>query len=74
MIEIKRELIEAAARLLGPGDAYDGLKLAGSEESAKKFHDDVQMVAQFVGEIIMRRQAYEDAWRPWLMMGRGWKK
>jgi hypothetical protein len=50
-IEIKREVIEAAARLLGPGDAYDGLKLAGSEESAKKFHDDVQVVAEFVGEM-----------------------
>jgi hypothetical protein len=52
MIEIKREVIEAAYRLLGPGDAYEGLKLTGNEESAQKFHDDVVLVAEFVGEII----------------------
>jgi hypothetical protein len=46
------EVIEAALRLLDPKiNAYPGLVLAGSEESAKKFHADVTKVAEFVGEV-----------------------
>jgi hypothetical protein len=45
-------VIEAAYRLLGPGDAYEGLKLSGNEESAQRFHDDVVLVAEFVGKIV----------------------
>jgi hypothetical protein len=52
VIAIKREVIEAAYRLLSTGEDYEGLKLAGNEASAKKFHDDVQLVAEFVGEIV----------------------
>jgi hypothetical protein len=46
------EVIEAAVRLLDlKGNAYPGLVLTGSEESAKKFHNDVIKVAEFVGEV-----------------------
>lgn len=51
MIVVKREVIEAAYRLLSQ-DAYPGLKLAGEEAIAQQFHDDVEVLAEFVAEIV----------------------
>jgi hypothetical protein len=55
------EVIEAAVRLLDPKvNAYPGLVLAGSEESAKKFHEDVTKVAEFVGEVATAWGMHDD--------------
>lgn len=61
MISSKRHILipvaalEAAARILDPSvNSYPGLMLSGSEESAKKFHDDVQLVAEVVAQLASR--------------------
>jgi hypothetical protein len=47
------EVLEAAMRLLDPEiESYPGLVLAGSMESARRFHDDIILVAEAVGKLV----------------------
>lgn len=52
-VGVTQEVIEAAIRLLDPDqNHYPGLVLAGSQESAKLFHDDVMKVTEAFAELI----------------------
>lgn len=49
---ITLEAIEATERILTPGNAYPGLVMSGSEESYKKFHDDITIIAETLANIV----------------------